>query len=250
MTGRGLASTQQGPCLSSEGTDGLFQCSYLATTSHSQTRIHKNLLTFHPRPAGTPLSRSELLQTVPNCLQHPPKGCCSSWGLPEFTDCLSSLLASLSYIPRVFPMEGTARGCCRDQAPEAQGCWGILSCKAMDASQGSGSALLLSDRDSSNTHTLLSLKESCHVLDNPKLSARRNSGKHFLQMTRCCELYLGFKNSMSSSFPQNAQMSICAAQGVKSSCIFREQSYMSAHPRILETLLAASISKGWVHTVL
>lgn len=86
------------------------------------------------------------------------------------------------------PVEGTARGCCMGQAPEAQGYWGIPSCKAMDASQGSGSALLLSDRDSSNTHTLLSLKGSCHVLDNPKLSARRNSGKHFLQMTRCCEL--------------------------------------------------------------
>lgn len=73
------------------------------------------------------------------------------------------------------------------------------------------------------------------MLDNPEISARRNSGKHFLR------IYIGFKNSMSSNFPQNAQMSICAAQGVKSSCIFREYSYFSAHPRILETLLASSI---------
>lgn len=46
----------------------------------------------HPRwgPAGTPHGNTELLQTLQNCvqLQHPPKGCFSSWGLPEFTNAL------------------------------------------------------------------------------------------------------------------------------------------------------------------
>lgn len=118
MTGRGLAHNPARPRLSFAGTDGMFQCRYLVATSHSKTRIRKNLRTFHPRqgPAGTPLSSLELLQTVQNCLQlqHPPKGCCSSWGLPEFTDGLSLFPGWLQLHTRSAPpwkaqQEGAAR---------------------------------------------------------------------------------------------------------------------------------------------
>lgn len=102
----------------------------------------------HPTwgPAGTPLSSAELLQTAQNCvqLQHPPKGCFSSWGLPEFTNGLSIPPASPQLRPRrAPPVEGRARGCCGGQAPAARWYRGIPLCtsgaEAMDASQGSGS---------------------------------------------------------------------------------------------------------------
>lgn len=69
----------------------------------------------------------------------------------------TSLLPALSHISGVLPhgrhSERVLQGPgCRGQAPAAQGYQGIPSCKAMDASQGSGSALLLSDRDSPHTH--------------------------------------------------------------------------------------------------
>lgn len=171
-----------------------------------QNRIHKNLWTFHPRqgPAGTPLSSSELLQTVQNCLQlqHPPKGCCSSWGLPEFTDGSSLAPGQPQLHPRRAPP-------CKAQQ---EGAAGTRLLRLRDIEEFPCARQRMQARDLAQhccfwigilpPHTLLSLKESCHVLDNPKLSVRRNSGKHFLQRTAYCEYYLGFKNSMSSSFPQ------------------------------------------------
>jgi len=75
-----------------------------AKSKHSSKNPHESLRTSHPTwgPAGTPLRGTELLQTVQNCLwlQHPHKGCFSSWGLPEFTNGLSTPPATS---PACFP---------------------------------------------------------------------------------------------------------------------------------------------------
>lgn len=81
--------TQRSLHISFEATDSIFGHRYSGITSCSKipvtTQICTSPWTFHPtwRPAGTPLSSMGLFQTAQHCLQlqHPPKGCCSSWGL-------------------------------------------------------------------------------------------------------------------------------------------------------------------------
>lgn len=111
--------TQRSLNISFEATDSIFGHRYSGITSCSKipvtTQICMSPWTFHPtwRPAGTPLSSTGLFQTAQHCLQlqHPPKGCCSSWGLPEFTNGLRiPPTLPRQYPRRAPPMKSRARG--------------------------------------------------------------------------------------------------------------------------------------------
>lgn len=121
---QGPCSHPASPCLSFEGTDSTFQCRCLVTTSHKDPQESPDF----PSQAGACRNPTQQLGAASDCSKLSSAAITSQGllqqqlGLARVHRWLKppSWLASATS-QACSPMEGTARGCCRGQAPEAQG---------------------------------------------------------------------------------------------------------------------------------